>query len=77
MGWGGSGSLDESGVMNVHGQLDMNGESNYIDENFEPNYSENEYSISTEEGISTNILEQKTFNQLKEGKKKMNYKLNK
>ena len=46
--------------MNVHGQLDMNGESNYIDENFEPNYSENEYSISTEEGISTNILEQKT-----------------
>ena len=50
-------------------KLDMNGESNYIDENFEPNYSENEYSISTEEGISANILEQKTFNQLKEGKK--------
>lgn len=48
----------------------MNRESNYIDENYESNYSENEYSISAEEGISTNILEQKTFNQLKEKKKK-------
>lgn len=51
-------------------KLDMNRESNYIDENYESNYSENEYSISAEEGISTNILEQKTFNQLKEKKKK-------
>ena len=38
-------------------KLDTSRESNYIDEIYE---SENEYSLSSEEGISTNILEQKT-----------------